>query len=97
MTFKVNAKQCTALSKDLITTIVLKENEVKNIEDFYIPSLIPLATNGLKNFKDGKEITIYEPSIDLDVSKLDLTGESLNSLAKEISDAKVEKSKQPIK
>jgi len=96
MTFKVNAKQCTALSKDLTTNIVLKQNETRNTEDFYLPSLIPLATNGQKGKNSkGEEVLLSEPSIDLDISKLDIQNESLNSFAKEISEAKADKSKQP--
>lgn len=93
-TFKVNA-DCTALAKDMQTSIYLKANETHNIEDFYPPSLLSIATNGRTIIKNGKEIVEYNSSIDLDISLLDITGTSMNSFAKEASEAKKDESKQP--
>lgn len=94
MTFTVNA-DCTALKKDMTTSVLLKQNESHNSDDFYAPSLVQIATNGRIITKNGKEIVEYSPSINLDITKLDVAGESVNSFATEIAEAKADKSKQP--
>jgi hypothetical protein len=94
MTFTVNA-DCTALSKDLTTSVQLLANQTKDTSEFYTPSLLPLATNGRTIIKNGKEVVEYTSSITLDINKLNINEESLNSFAKETEESKADKSKQP--
>jgi hypothetical protein len=94
MDFKVNA-DCTALGSDMKTTIFLKENETRDTKDFYLPSLVSIATNGRSyTNKKGELVVEYSPSIDLDISKIDISGNSLNSFEEEKKKSKNDKINQ---